>query len=86
MIFLINQTKKQLNSDLKAMYYQHLASDLNARTNAREDFVDDNKDKHSPINDINSYKFDYPMKKTIKTAKNVTRMEKDLLNSANQTI
>ena len=46
-----------------------LAGDLNARTNTREDFVDDNNDKHSPINDINSYKIDNPIKRNNKDNK-----------------
>ena len=38
-----------------------LAGDLNAKTNTGNDFVSDTFDKHSPINDIDDYTFDYPL-------------------------
>ena len=38
-----------------------LAGDLNAKTNTKSDFVSDINDKHSPINEIETYQYDAPL-------------------------
>ena len=38
-----------------------LAGDMNAKTHTANDFVSDNKDNHSPVNDITVYNFDEPL-------------------------